>query len=154
MAQSDAVLACQSIRSAATIRDLPMPGSPTTIRPPSLALEALVKGDLVVAADERCQFAPCIASKRLSVKRPTTQARTGSVPFAMSEVNKIEEVADKSAGTGRDDYAAGLGQRLKAGSQIRRFTDHGRLLGSAFADEITDDDRASSNANTRGERFP
>ena len=119
------------------IRDLPIPGSPAEQH--DLALAALgeppavqKEGQFLVAADQRQRRAG-LARREPVVDRPLAShgedvhGRLNALEPLRPEILEAEQAADQAPGSVGDDHAAGLGQGLKAGGQVRRLADDGLL---------------------------
>ena len=58
-----------------------------------------------------------------------------------AEVGQLEQTADQPPGRLADDDAAGRGQSLQPGREVRRLADHGALLRLALAHRLADHHR-------------
>src|SRR5690348_5979168 len=65
----------------------------------------------------------------------------------------LEQRPDLSPGAVSNDQVAGTGQRLQTDDEIGRLADDAQLLRGARADQITNDNDSSSDANSHAQRL-
>jgi hypothetical protein len=108
--------------------------------PPAVQKEA----QFVVAADQRQRRAG-LARREPVVGHPLAphgedvHGRLNALEPLRPESLQAEQAADQAPGSVGHDHAAGLGQGLEAGGQVRRLADDGLLARRAFADQLAHD---------------
>jgi hypothetical protein len=114
--------------------------------------------ELLLAGNERRQ-----ARRRLArVKAPRRPARAEHPPsphgfdealeVMAPEVGALEETAGEAVCGRGDRNAAGLGHRLQAGREVRRFADHAALACLALAQNLTHHHGTGGDPDPGGER--
>jgi len=126
--------------------------------PPGEALAFQQEIELVLAADEIAQTR---CADRLeaalgighALDRPRRDRRGNTLDLVQTEVAQTEQIAEQPARGGANDDRPGLGQGLKAGRKVRRFSDHGVLAQRTLAAEVADYHQAARDADANRKRF-
>ena len=116
------------------------------------------QAQLLLAPDQRGQRSGGV--ERLEPARSYAGAEDAIGPHRVGEtldvdhaqVRTLEQVADEAAGALGDDDAAGLGQGLQPGGQVRRLADHRLLASRTAAQEVADHRDAGRDADPDPER--
>ena len=115
--------------------------------------------DLLLAADQRRQgrgverLEP--ARRRADAEDAVRADRRGeALGLDRAQVGALEQVADEPARGLGDHDAAGLGQRLQPGGQVRGLADDRLLPGGPAAEQVADHDQPGRDADADPERGP
>src|SRR5260370_41233105 len=124
---------------------------------PGEALASQQEIDLVLAADEigqtrqmdRLEAALGIG---YALDGPRCDRLGNTLNLVSAEGTQMKQIAEQPTRGGRDDDRPGLGQRLKAGCQVRRLPDHSVLPQPTLAAKDADHHHPGREATTNSER--